>query len=107
MKLKLSGIEACVFDAYGTLFDVNSSARSAQDSLSEKWQPLAELWRAKQLQYTWLRGLAGHHADFWQVTGDALDFALSAEKSGFSFELPSVVPNVPKKEDQSEAVNAA
>ena len=78
--LKLHGIEACVFDAYGTLFDVNSAARSAQDSLGEKWQPLAELWRAKQLQYTWLRGLAGHHADFWQVTGDALDFALSTLK---------------------------
>ncbi len=79
-KLKLQGIEACVFDAYGTLFDVNSAARSAQDSLGEKWQPLADLWRAKQLQYTWLRGLAGHHADFWQVTGDALDFALSTLK---------------------------
>jgi 2-haloacid dehalogenase len=74
---KLAGIEACVFDAYGTLFDVNSAARSAQDSLGEKWQPLAEFWRAKQLQYTWLRGLAGRHADFWQVTGEALDFALS------------------------------
>src|SRR5579863_7370505 len=77
MRLKLHGIQACVFDAYGTLFDVNSAARTAQDSLGEKWQPLAELWRAKQLQYTWLRGLAGRHADFWQVTGDALDFALS------------------------------
>lgn len=77
MALKLEGIEACVFDAYGTLFDVNSAARSAQTSLGEKWQPLAELWRAKQLQYTWLRGLAGRHADFWQVTGDALDFALA------------------------------
>jgi 2-haloacid dehalogenase len=77
MTVKLHGIKACVFDAYGTLFDVNSAARSAQDSLGEKWQPLAELWRAKQLQYTWLRGLAGRHADFWQVTGDALDFALS------------------------------
>jgi 2-haloacid dehalogenase len=66
-----------VFDAYGTLFDVNSAARTAQDWLGEKWQPLAEMWRAKQLQYTWLRGLAGHHADFWQVTGEALDFALS------------------------------
>lgn len=77
MMLKLHGIEACVFDAYGTLFDVNSAARGAQDLLGKKWQPLAELWRAKQLQYTWLRGLAGHHADFWQVTGDALDFALS------------------------------
>ncbi len=80
MTLKLSGIEACVFDAYGTLFDVNSAARAAQDSLGERWQPLAELWRAKQLQYTWLRGLAGHHADFWQVTADALDFALSTMK---------------------------
>jgi 2-haloacid dehalogenase len=77
MKLKLHGIEACVFDAYGTLFDVNGAARAAQDSLGEKWQPLAELWRAKQLQYTWLRSVAGRHADFWQVTGDALDFALA------------------------------
>jgi len=77
MIRELHGIEACVFDAYGTLFDVNSAARTAQDWLGEKWQPLAEMWRAKQLQYTWLRGLAGPHADFWQVTGDALDFALS------------------------------
>ena len=52
ITLKLHGIEACVFDAYGTLFDVNSAARAEQDSLGEKWQPLAELWRAKQLQYT-------------------------------------------------------
>lgn len=77
MTLKLHGIEACVFDAYGTLFDVSSAARSAEDSLGDKWQPLAELWRAKQLQYTWLRSLAGRHVDFWQVTGEALDFALS------------------------------
>lgn len=80
MRLKLRGIEACVFDAYGTLFDVNSAARSAQDSLGEKWKPLSELWRTKQLQYTWLRGLAGRHADFWQVTGETLDFALSTFK---------------------------
>jgi 2-haloacid dehalogenase len=77
MTTQIHGIQACVFDAYGTLFDVNSAARTAQDALGDHWQPLAELWRAKQLQYTWLRGLAGHHADFWQVTGDALDFALS------------------------------
>lgn len=74
--LRLHGIEACVFDAYGTLFDVSSAARGAEDSLGEKWQPLAELWRAKQLQYTWLRSLAGRYVDFWQVTGDALDFAM-------------------------------
>jgi 2-haloacid dehalogenase len=77
MALKLHEIEACVFDAYGTLFDVNSAAQSAAESLAGTWQPLAELWRQKQLQYTWLRGLAGRHADFWQVTADALDFALA------------------------------
>jgi 2-haloacid dehalogenase len=77
MSIRLQGIEACVFDAYGTLFDVNSAARSAQDALGEKWQPLAELWRSQQLQYTWLRGLGGRHADFWTVTRGALDFALA------------------------------
>lgn len=74
---RLSGIEVCVFDAYGTLFDVSSVARSAQDALGERWQALSDLWRSKQLQYTWLRSLARHHADFWRVTGDALDFALA------------------------------
>lgn len=73
----LTNISACVFDAYGTLFDVSSVARGAQNELGERWQSLSDLWRTKQLQYTWLRGLAGHHADFWQVTGDALDYAMS------------------------------
>ena len=59
---------------------MNSAACAAQDSLGEKWQPLAELWRAKQLQYTWLRDLGGRHADFWQVTGEALDFAMATMK---------------------------
>lgn len=77
---KLEKIEACVFDAYGTLFDVNSAARAAQDSLGEKWHPLAELWRTKQLQYSWLRSLGGRYVDFWQLTGDALEFALSTLK---------------------------
>ncbi|QID19584.1 haloacid dehalogenase type II [Nitrogeniibacter mangrovi] len=74
---RLQGIEVCVFDAYGTLFDVSSVARGAQAELGERWAALSELWRSKQLQYTWLRGLAGHHADFWQVTGDALDVSLA------------------------------
>jgi 2-haloacid dehalogenase len=73
----LHDIDACVFDAYGTLFDFNSAASAARDELGDDWQRLSELWRLKQLQYTWLRGLAQHHADFWQVTGDALDFALA------------------------------
>jgi len=74
----LPEIEACVFDAYGTLFDVQSAARRAEGRLGDLWRPIAETWRAKQLQYTWLRSLGGRHADFWQVTGDALDFALSS-----------------------------
>lgn len=77
MTQPLHHIDACVFDAYGTLFDFNSAANAAKDELGEDWQRLSELWRLKQLQYTWLRGLAEHHADFWQVTGDALDFALA------------------------------
>lgn len=76
-KPQLDGVEACVFDAYGTLFDFNSAALTARDELGDDWQRLSDLWRQKQLQYTWLRGLAGRHADFWQVTGDALDFSLA------------------------------
>lgn len=72
----LQGIKACVFDAYGTLFDYASAAARCRDVLGDKIGPLATLWRDKQLQYTWLRGLQGRHADFWQVTGDSLDFAL-------------------------------
>jgi 2-haloacid dehalogenase len=73
---RLSGIRACVFDAYGTLFDYASAAAQCRDVLGARFEALTALWREKQLQYTWLRGLQGRHADFWQVTGDALDFAL-------------------------------
>lgn len=72
----LKGIEACVFDAYGTLFDFNSAAERCRDVLGAKAGELSALWRTKQLQYTWLRGLMGKHKDFWQVTGDALDFSM-------------------------------
>src|SRR6516225_4050794 len=76
MATFLSGIRACVFDAYGTLFDYASAAAGCRDVLGDRLGPLTALWRDKQLQYTWLRALQGRHADFWQVTGDALDFAL-------------------------------
>jgi 2-haloacid dehalogenase len=72
----LTAIEACVFDAYGTLFDVASAARSCIDLLGSKADTLAAQWRIVQLQYTWLRSLMGAHADFWQVTGEALDYAM-------------------------------
>jgi 2-haloacid dehalogenase len=72
----LRGVQACVFDAYGTLFDFATAARNCCGVLSDDIDRLTALWRDKQLQYTWLRAAQGRHADFWQVTGDALDFAL-------------------------------
>jgi 2-haloacid dehalogenase len=72
----LAGIRACVFDAYGTLFDVAAAAARCRDALGGEADRLAALWRDKQLQYTWLRAAQGRHADFWQVTQDALDFAM-------------------------------
>ena len=76
MATPLPSIGACVCDAYGTLFDYASAAAGCREALGERLAPLTTLWRDKQLQYTWLRALQGRHADFWQVTGDALDFAL-------------------------------
>jgi 2-haloacid dehalogenase len=73
----MAGIEACVFDAYGTLFDVHSAVGRLRARVGEQADALSQLWRAKQLEYTWLRALMGRHADFWQVTGDALDYALA------------------------------
>src|SRR6266700_7423869 len=77
-NVPLAGIKACVFDAYGTLFDFASAAKSCRDVLGDQADRLTALWRDKQLQYSWLRAVQGRHADFWQVTGDALDFALEA-----------------------------
>ena len=73
---RFGDISVCVFDAYGTLFDYNSAAARHSAALGDKAAPLADLWRLKQLQYTWLRSLMGRYAGFWQVTGEALDFSL-------------------------------
>ena len=74
----LTDIKACVFDAYGTLFDFNSAVLRCRSDIGDAAERLSDIWRQKQLQYTWLRSLMGRHADFWQVTGEALDFALAA-----------------------------
>ena len=71
-----TGIQACVFDAYGTLLDVNAAAARCRDDLGDQAQALSDLWRAKQLQYTWLSSLMGRHRDFYDITGAALDFAM-------------------------------
>ena len=74
----LENVGACVFDAYGTLFDVHSAAARCRDDLGDQADALSALWRQKQLEYTWLRSLMGAHTDFWQITGDALDYAMAA-----------------------------
>ena len=72
---KINGIKACVFDAYGTLFDVHSAVGKHRERLGDNADRVSAVWRTKQLEYTWLRSLMGQHADFWQVTQDALDYA--------------------------------
>lgn len=76
MTSVLRDIEACVFDAYGTLLDLGSATARVAAELGDKAETLGAVWRTKQLEYTWLRSLMGRYADFWQVTGDALDYAL-------------------------------
>jgi len=77
-EARMEGVRACVFDAYGTLFDVHSAVAGLRDRIGPRADDLSQLWRVKQLEYTWLRALMGRHADFWQVTGDALDYACAS-----------------------------
>ena len=105
----LEGIRACVFDAYGTLFDVNSPVQKLATELGEKASDLTRLWRQKQLEYTWLRSLMGTHADFWHVTGDALDFSLEAlkiEDPGLRDELMTLYLKLDAYDDASGALQA-
>jgi 2-haloacid dehalogenase len=72
------GIQACVFDAYGTLFDVHSAVGRYRQRVGTKADDVSRLWRTKQLEYTWLRSLMGQYVDFWQITAEGLDYALEA-----------------------------
>ena len=65
--------KAILFDAYGTLFDVNSAAEKSKNKIGDKWEAFANYWRTTQLEYTWLRSLMHRHKDFWQITEDSLD----------------------------------
>ena len=78
-------LNTCVFDAYGTLFDVNAAARTAanepnREVFKEVWPGVSNIWRMKQLQYTWLRSMTETYTDFWSITQDSLDFALETHK---------------------------
>ncbi len=83
----MKNIKAIIFDAYGTLFDVNSAAEKCKDKIGDKWEGFANYWRTTQLEYTWLRSLMKRHKDFWQVTEDSLD------KSMETYEIDTSMKN--------------
>jgi len=96
---KSVGIVVHVFDAYGTLFDVNAAARAVaarpgRGAFAAVWPEVATHWRTRQLQYTWLRAIADRHCDFWQVTQDALDWALEAAGQGRDADLRATLLNL-------------
>ncbi|MCA0434684.1 MAG: haloacid dehalogenase type II [Proteobacteria bacterium] len=106
---RLEGIQACVFDAYGTLFNVATPVEKLAADIGEKASELGVLWRRKQLEYTWLRSLMGVHADFWHVTREALDYALKAlaiEEAGLADELMTLYLKLEPFPDASEALAA-
>ena len=74
----MKNIKAIIFDAYGTLFDVNSAAEKCKNKIGDKWEGFANYWRTTQLEYTWLRSLMGRHKDFWQITEDSLNKSMEA-----------------------------
>ncbi len=74
----MKNVKAIIFDAYGTLFDVNSAAEKCKGKIGDKWKGFANYWRTTQLEYTWLRSLMKRHKDFWQVTEDSLDKSMKA-----------------------------
>ena len=109
---KLDGVRACVFDAYGTLFDVHGPLRKLAVEIGEASDGISKLWRQKQLEYTWLRSLMGVHADFWHVTGDALDYALESfgiSEAGLKDEIMALYLKLepyPEVKDALQAVKA-
>jgi 2-haloacid dehalogenase len=106
---KLQGIRACVFDAYGTLFDVHAPMRKLAPEIGGKAEDVSKLWRQKQLEYSWLRSLMGVHADFWHVTGEALDYALDhfgVEEPGLRDEIMALYLKLEAYPEAAEAVAA-
>ena len=100
----MKNIKAIIFDAYGTLFDVNSAAEKCKDKIGNKWERFANYWRTTQLEYTWLRSLMNRHKDFWQITEDSLDKSMRAFKIDYSmrnelldlYKILSTFPEVKK-----------
>lgn len=106
---KLQGIRACVFDAYGTLFDVHAPVQKLAAEIGPKADDLTRLWRQKQLEYSWLRSLMGVHTDFWHVTQDALDHALEVhgiDEPGLKDELMALYLKLDAYPEAADALKA-
>ena len=106
---KLEGVRACVFDAYGTLFDVHGPIRKLAAEIGQYAEEVTRLFRQKQLEYSWLRSLMGVHADFWHVTGDALDYALETfaiNEPGLRDEILSLYLKLDPYPDVKDALHA-
>ena len=97
----MKNIKAIIFDAYGTLFDVNSAAEKCKNKIGDKWEPFANYWRTIQLEYTWLRSLMNRYEDFWKVTEDSLDksmklFKIDASMKNELLDLYKVLSTFPE-----------
>ena len=100
----MKNIKAIIFDAYGTLFDVNSAAEKCKNKIGDKWEGFANYWRTTQLEYTWLRSLMKRHQNFWQITEDSLDKSMKVYKIDTSmrnelldlYKILSVFKEVPR-----------
>ena len=109
----MKNIKAIIFDAYGTLFDVNSAAEKCKDKIGDKWEGFANYWRTTQLEYTWLRSLMNRHKDFWQVTEDSLDKSMKAYEIDSSmrnelldlYKILSTFSEVPNKFSSMAKIN--
>ena len=112
----MTNIKAIIFDAYGTLFDVNSAAEKCRGEIGDKWEMFANYWRTTQLEYTWLRSLMNRHKDFWQITEDSLDKSMKVFNIKPSMrdellnlyktldpykEVPEVLENLKKKKNKT------
>ena len=100
----MKNIKVIIFDAYGTLFDVNSAAEKCKNKIGEKWEPFANYWRTTQLEYTWLRSLMGRHQDFWKVTEQSLDksmkvFQIDTSMKDELLDLYKVLSTFPEVEE--------
>ena len=106
----MKNIKAIIFDAYGTLFDVNSAAEKCKEKIGNKWESFANYWRTTQLEYTWLRSIMKRHKDFWKITEDSLDksmkfFNIESSMKNELLDLYKVLSCYPEVKDTLNKLN--